>query len=104
LIDREGRAETDFEVIQSRLYLPMVNEAVRCLSYGVARQPADVDLGMVLGTGFPPFRGGPLRNADVMGLPSVVERLNKLAEKHGERMAPDPALVEMALGGRRFYP
>jgi 3-hydroxyacyl-CoA dehydrogenase/enoyl-CoA hydratase/3-hydroxybutyryl-CoA epimerase len=68
------------------------------------REPADVDLGMVLGTGFPPFRGGPLRNADVLGISSVVEGLNHLAEKHGERLSPDPLLVEMALSNHRFYP
>lgn len=104
LVERHGPGESNWEEIQARLYLPMVNEAVRCLNAGVARTPADVDLGMVMGTGFPPFRGGPLRNADIFGLPAVVERMNRLAEKHGERLAPHPALVEMALGGRRFYP
>jgi 3-hydroxyacyl-CoA dehydrogenase len=104
LLDRDGKHETHVEAIQKRLYLPMVNEAVRCLNAGVVRSPSDVDLGMVLGTGFPPFRGGPLRNADIIGISTVVEGLNELAEKHGERFSPDPSLVEMALGGRKFYP
>ncbi len=104
LVDRHGHAERDIETIQSRLYLPMVNEAVRCLNAGVAQSPADIDLGMVMGTGFPPFRGGPLRNADIAGISAIVERMNALAAKHGQHLAPEPALVEMALGGRRFYP
>jgi 3-hydroxyacyl-CoA dehydrogenase len=104
ILERQAGGTPDPETIQSRLYLPMVNEAVRCLAAGVARQAADVDLGLVLGTGFPPFRGGPLRNADTMGIPAVVERMNALAEKFGERLAPEPILVEMGLGGRRFYP
>ncbi len=104
LVERHGTPMTEFEAIQTRLYLPIVNEAVRCLNDGVARGPADLDLGMVMGTGFPPFRGGPLRNADLMGLARVVEGLNDLATQHGERLSPEPKLVEMALGGRRFYP
>jgi 3-hydroxyacyl-CoA dehydrogenase/enoyl-CoA hydratase/3-hydroxybutyryl-CoA epimerase len=103
LVERHGAPVVDFEVIESRLYLPMVNEAVRCLAAGVAASPEDIDLGMVLGTGFPPFRGGPLRNADIMGLPAIVEKLNQLAAQVGERLAPHPELVERALGGRRFY-
>jgi 3-hydroxyacyl-CoA dehydrogenase/enoyl-CoA hydratase/3-hydroxybutyryl-CoA epimerase len=104
LIERGHQPEAGMEAIQSRLYFPMVNEAVRCLAAGVARSPADIDLGMVLGTGFPPFRGGPLRNADIMGIPAVVERLNELAARVGERLSPEPRLVQMGLSGERFYP
>ena len=103
-IERSHEPETRTQAIQARLYLPMVNEAVRCLAAGVARTPADIDLGMVLGTGFPPFRGGPLRNADVMGLPAVVERMNELSTKLGDRISPHPDLVRRALSGERFYP
>ena len=81
----------------------MVNESVRCLLAGVARSPADIDLGMVMGTGFPPFRGGPLRNADIMGLSAVVERLNEIAGEVGERLSPHPELVRRALSGETFY-
>ncbi|HEX7879770.1 MAG TPA: 3-hydroxyacyl-CoA dehydrogenase NAD-binding domain-containing protein [Candidatus Eisenbacteria bacterium] len=104
LVEHGDKSEHGVEDIQARLYLPMVNEAVRCLAAGVARSPADVDLGMVLGTGFPPFRGGPLRNADIMGIPAVVERLNELATRVGERLSPEPRLVQMGLSGERFYP
>jgi 3-hydroxyacyl-CoA dehydrogenase/enoyl-CoA hydratase/3-hydroxybutyryl-CoA epimerase len=103
LVEHGDKPEHGMEDIQARLYLPMVNEAVRCLNAGVARSPADIDLGMVLGTGFPPFRGGPLRNADVMGIPAVVERLNELAARVGERLSPEPRLVQMGLSGERFY-
>jgi 3-hydroxyacyl-CoA dehydrogenase/enoyl-CoA hydratase/3-hydroxybutyryl-CoA epimerase len=104
LVTRGHAAGSETEAIQTRLYFPMINESVRCLRAHIARSPADVDLGLVLGAGFPPFRGGPLRNADVIGLPAVVERMNALSGKHGERHSPDPLLVEMALSGYRFYP
>ncbi len=104
LLDRSHAPHITIEAIQTRLYLPMVNEAVRCLVAGVARTPADLDLGMVLGTGFPPFRGGPLRNADVIGLPAVVERMNELSTKLGDRISPHPDLVRRALSGDKFYP
>ena len=61
------------------MVLAMINEAAVCLEQGVARQPRDVDLAMVLGTGFPPFRGGLLRHADAIGIPIVVDRLSRLA-------------------------
>ena len=90
--------------VQERLILPMVNEAARCLMEGVVRKPAEIDLGLVLGTGFPPFRGGLLRYADALELPAVVERLRALVEEGRPRYAPAPLLEEMARQGRRFYP
>jgi 3-hydroxyacyl-CoA dehydrogenase/enoyl-CoA hydratase/3-hydroxybutyryl-CoA epimerase len=90
--------------VQERLILPMINEAARCLMEGVVRKPAEVDLGMVLGVGFPPFRGGLLRYADALELPLVVERLRVLVGEGRARYAPAPLLEEMARQGRRFYP
>jgi 3-hydroxyacyl-CoA dehydrogenase/enoyl-CoA hydratase/3-hydroxybutyryl-CoA epimerase len=81
----------------------MINEAVRCLEAEVARDPADVDLAMVLGAGFPPFRGGLLRHADTIGMATVVQGLSFLAERHGQRFQPARLLSDMARGGRRFF-
>ena len=69
----------------------------------VAR-PGDVDLAMVLGTGFPPFRGGPLAWAESRGAPSVRDRLLELQERHGDRFAPAPVLNRLADTNGSFTP
>ena len=86
-----------------RMVLPMVNEAARCLAEQVVRSPSDLDLAMILGTGFPPFRGGLCRWADLQGIEHLVESLARLAEQHGERFSPSQALVQAAEGGG-IYP
>ena len=83
--------------------LPMINEAATALGEGIVRAPVDVDLGMVMGTGFPPFRGGLLRFADSVGAANLVERLGILGERHGPRFAPCGLLKDLARGGRTFY-
>jgi 3-hydroxyacyl-CoA dehydrogenase / enoyl-CoA hydratase / 3-hydroxybutyryl-CoA epimerase len=90
--------------LQDRLVLLFVTEAVRCLEEGVLRSAVDGDLGAVLGLGFPPFRGGPFRYADSLGLPTLVDRLRALAERHGARYAPPSLLVTRAERGAPFYP
>src|SRR5262245_9841502 len=62
-----------------------------------------VDLAMVLGTGFAPFRGGPLRLADEWGIGPVVRALDELSEKCGPRFRPCDLLREMDREHRRFY-
>jgi 3-hydroxyacyl-CoA dehydrogenase/enoyl-CoA hydratase/3-hydroxybutyryl-CoA epimerase len=68
------------------------------------REPRDVDVAMVMGTGFPPFRGGLFRWADAVGIPVVADRLSRLADAHGERFRPAGILGEMVRGQQRFYP
>ena len=92
------------ETLQERMLLVMVNEAAVCLEEGVAREARDVDVAMVLGTGFPPFRGGLLRHADQVGIPIVADRLARLADAHGERFRPAPSLLRLVREQRRFYP
>jgi 3-hydroxyacyl-CoA dehydrogenase/enoyl-CoA hydratase/3-hydroxybutyryl-CoA epimerase len=81
----------------------MVNEAARALGDGIVRSPRDGDIGAVFGIGFPPFRGGPFRLADALGAGAVVEQLERLAAKHGERFKPAALLVEQARAGGKFY-
>jgi 3-hydroxyacyl-CoA dehydrogenase/enoyl-CoA hydratase/3-hydroxybutyryl-CoA epimerase len=81
----------------------MVNEAARCLESSLVRSPAEVDLAMVLGTGFPPFRGGLLRHADTIGLPAVVQSLSLLAQQHGTRFQPARLLLDLVQAGRGFF-
>jgi 3-hydroxyacyl-CoA dehydrogenase / enoyl-CoA hydratase / 3-hydroxybutyryl-CoA epimerase len=92
------------ETLQERMVLAMVNEAAICLEDGVVREPRDVDVAMVYGTGFPPFRGGLLRYADSIGPAVLVDRLSRLADAHGERFRPAGLLRDMVREERRFYP
>ena len=93
----------DPAVLADRMVLPMVNEAARCLAEGVVASPGDLDLAMILGTGFPPFRGGLCRWADQQGLGQIVAALERLESAVGERFRPSDALREFA-GRGGFYP
>lgn len=81
--------------IAERLVFPIINEAARCLEEGIVDHPEQVDLGMVFGTGFAPFRGGPLRYADKIGVEYVVETLDRFSEGR-PRLAPCSALRDRA--------
>jgi len=74
--------------IQDRLILPMVNEAVACLSEGVVTDADLLDAGVIFGTGFAPFRGGPLNYARERGIDEVLSTLRTLADRHGDRFTP----------------
>jgi 3-hydroxyacyl-CoA dehydrogenase/enoyl-CoA hydratase/3-hydroxybutyryl-CoA epimerase len=74
--------------IEDRLVLAMVNEAVSCLSDSVVTDPDLLDAGVIFGTGFAPFRGGPINYARERGVAEVRNRLEQLAEAHGERFKP----------------
>jgi len=90
------------EQITARLFLPMVLEATRILEAKVVRDPRDVDLGLIFGVGFPPFKGGLLFWADTLGAAKIVETLRTF-ESLGARMQPTPMLLDMAKTGRKFY-
>jgi 3-hydroxyacyl-CoA dehydrogenase/enoyl-CoA hydratase/3-hydroxybutyryl-CoA epimerase/3-hydroxyacyl-CoA dehydrogenase/enoyl-CoA hydratase/3-hydroxybutyryl-CoA epimerase/enoyl-CoA isomerase len=99
---RRGRREASMEEITDRLFLPMLTEASRVLSEGIVRDPADVDMGLILGIGFPSFRGGILRWADDQGLPAVLARLKKY-ESLGPRFHPTEQMRRLAAEGKGFY-
>ena len=86
-------------VIQDRLFLPMADEAFRCLHEGVVASPRDVDLATVMGIGFPPFRGGLLAWVRDMGPKVALSRLQALAVALGPRLAPCRAFKDVAAGG-----
>lgn len=88
--------------IVDRMVLRMVDEAARCLTEEVVGSPEELDLAMILGTGFPPFRGGICRYADRRGLGEVVATLERLAGEVGERYRPSEALKKTAEEGG-FY-
>ena len=108
-VDREvarafgaGRRTVPADEIVDRCLLILLNEAMYALSEGVVSRSGDVDLAMVLGTGFPPHRGGPLAWADSLGVYVVRDRLKELQAAHGERFAPAPALERLADTGGSF--
>jgi len=86
-----------------RMIYPMINEAAICLQEGIVADAQDVDLGMIMGTGFPPFRGGLLRYADSVGVANIVNKLEDLAKRVGSRYTPSQPLVERARSGKAFY-
>jgi 3-hydroxyacyl-CoA dehydrogenase/enoyl-CoA hydratase/3-hydroxybutyryl-CoA epimerase len=91
------------EEILDRFLLGMVNEAARCLEEGVVNDPMYVDMALLYGMGFPPFRAGLLHYADKRGLANIVDRLNTLAKRYGDRFTPCNKLVSMAKENRSFY-
>jgi len=88
--------------LPNRLVFLMVNEAARCVEEKVVDSPDDADYGMILGTGFAPFRGGPLRYAEHYGLNKVVDELERLARSE-EKFLPCEILKEHARNGTKFY-
>jgi len=94
-----SRREIAADEITRRLVLRMVGEAFYVLQEAVARCESDLDVAMVLGTGFPDFRGGVLKHARDLGLDNVLVQLERLAEQFGERFSPCRLLREM--GGVR---
>lgn len=96
------RHEVDPSALTERMVLRMVDEAARCLDEGVVATPGELDLALIMGTGFPPFRGGLCRWADAEGLPEIVRRLEEMAETIEPRFHPGTALTSAAEAGG-FY-
>jgi len=75
--------------IIDRLIFRMLNEAAACLREGIVSDSDLLDAGMIFGTGFAPFRGGPMHYAKTIGVSTVRQRLDQLASHYGERFLPD---------------
>ena len=90
------------EIIDVMLSLA-INEAALMIEQGICDRPQDMDLAMIYGTGFPPYRGGILRYADSWGLKNVYEKLVELEKRYGPRFAPADLVKEMAESGKTFY-
>jgi 3-hydroxyacyl-CoA dehydrogenase / enoyl-CoA hydratase / 3-hydroxybutyryl-CoA epimerase len=89
--------------IRARLILAMVNEAARVMEDGIVERAGDLDLAMIMGTGFPPFRGGLLRYVDTLHPRTVLDRLQEYSQRFGERFRPAALLRELAEEDRGFY-
>ncbi|MEM7466344.1 MAG: 3-hydroxyacyl-CoA dehydrogenase NAD-binding domain-containing protein [Pseudomonadota bacterium] len=96
--DKVEPSNTPTNDIRDRLVLRLLNEAVACLREGVVSDADLVDVGMVFGTGFAPFRGGPLQYARDRGVSEIIERLNYLASAIDERFLPDPGWETLSAG------
>lgn len=92
------------ETVVERCVLLMLNEAAMCLEEGVIRNARDGDIGAIFGIGFPPFRGGPFRYMDELGVDHVVSRLEHYAETYNEKYKPAQILLDMREQGSLFYP
>ncbi len=83
--------------LEDRLILPLLNEAVACLHDGVVSDADLLDAGVIFGTGFAPFRGGPIQYIRETGADVLLERLKQLQAHHGDRFAPRPGWESLAL-------
>ncbi|TWU60810.1 Fatty acid oxidation complex subunit alpha [Rubripirellula tenax] len=102
------RPSADFkhsdEVATKRLIYTMINEASRCLEEGVVDAAATIDVGMIYGTGFPPFRGGLLKYADSVGVKNILADLRAFQTQFDQqRFEPSGLLQKMADSGVNFY-
>jgi len=99
---RDPRLRLSESDLANRLIFLMVNEAARCVEEKVVDSPEDADYGMILGTGFAPFRGGPLRFAEHFGLKKIVAEMEQLARSE-EKFSPCEILKKHARDGTTFY-
>ncbi|NWN82471.1 MAG: fatty acid oxidation complex subunit alpha FadB [Halomonas sp.] len=102
-VAKESREFSDEDII-ARMMVPLCLEAVRCLEDDIVGSPAEADMALIYGIGFPLFRGGALRYIDAMGAEAFVAQADELAEELGALYAPTDKLREMAAAGERFYP
>ena len=101
-VQPEGQKAFDEEEIIDCMMLPMIIESARCLEENIVGTPQEADMGLILGVGFPPFRGGALKYADSLGLKTVVEKAEKYAHL-GKLYEPTPTMREMAEAGKTYY-
>jgi len=98
----EPKKISDQEIVDLMLACG-INEAAYMIQEGVCDRPLDMDLAMIFGTGFPPFRGGILAYADKWGIQKVYDKLLDLEKQYGPRFRPAELLQNMAQEGRTFY-
>ncbi|MGN8197822.1 fatty acid oxidation complex subunit alpha FadB [Salinisphaera sp. RV14] len=104
LIASIQRDNQDFEPdeIVDRMMIPMIIEAARALEEGIAETPNEVDMGLIMGLGFPPFRGGALKYADAQGLAAVCDKADRYA-RLGKLYQPTERMREMAANNETYY-
>ena len=96
------RQMTKDEIIDAMLALG-INEAALMIEEDICDRPQDMDLALIYGIGFPPYRGGILRYADKWGIKNVYQKLVELEKQYGPRFKPADLIEEMAASGKTFY-
>lgn len=102
----EGRTFSEIEnhTMENRMVYLMINEAARCLEEGIVDEAQAIDVGMIFGTGFPPFRGGLLKYADKIGIKHIIEQLEKYKKQYAsDRFEPCAYLLKLKEQGHGFY-
>lgn len=99
---QNGTKISDTDIVD-RAVLAMINEAARCLDEDVVLNPGYLDMAMVFGVGFPPFRGGLLKYADSIGIETLMDKYKHLEETYGEHFAPCDKLKAMSADKRGFF-
>ena len=93
---------SDEEIIDRTMFI-MINEASRVLEENMIKNAAYLDLAMVMGTGYAPFRGGILKYADSIGIQKVYSTLKNLETRHGDRFKPSALISKMQEQNKNFY-
>ena len=101
-VQPNGQRDFPEEEIVERLMLPMIIETVRCLDEGIVESPAEADMGLIMGIGFPPFRGGALKYADELGMANILEQCAKYASL-GKLYEPTESMKQMAADGKKYF-
>ena len=101
-IQRDGKQDFAAEEIMDRMMIPMIIEAARALEEGIADTPNEVDMGLIMGLGFPAFRGGALKYADAQGLQAVCDKADQYAHL-GALYQPTERMRAMAASGDTYY-
>ncbi|MGJ8668226.1 MAG: fatty acid oxidation complex subunit alpha FadB [Oceanococcus sp.] len=101
-VQPQGIKEFDQQEVIERMMIPMIIETARCLEERIVDTPNEADMGLILGIGFPPFRGGALKYADSLGLQAVVDMAAKYSHL-GKLYEPTDRMKEMAANGETYY-
>ncbi|CAB3651878.1 3-hydroxyacyl-CoA dehydrogenase NAD-binding domain-containing protein [Trinickia soli] len=96
-----ARSFTDDEIVR-RLMCAIINEAANVVREGIALRPLDVDITLIYGYGFPRYRGGPMKYADMLGLPTVLAELERLSQEDAFFWRPSPLIVKLVERGADF--
>jgi 3-hydroxyacyl-CoA dehydrogenase/enoyl-CoA hydratase/3-hydroxybutyryl-CoA epimerase/enoyl-CoA isomerase len=101
VMEKGPQAFEDQDIID-RMMLPMIIETIRCFEEGIVDTVNEADMALIMGIGFPPFRGGALRYADHIGLAALCETADKYAHL-GKLYHPTDSMREMAAAGKTYY-
>lgn len=101
-VQTRGLVEMSEEEIVDRHMLPMIIETARCLDDGIVETPTEADMGLILGVGFPPFRGGALKYADAIGMKTILDKCARYAHL-GKLYEPTASMKAMAAQGKTYF-